>query len=145
MKSIIMTLTLLLLTLNVFSAEGPYREKLVLSVKTEDARTIGMAFLLGRTHLRQGKPAVMILGANGVKHAVKDRVQEKFEVPGMISQYPRELVASFISEGGEVIACGACFRVFNLSSDDVVEGVSVKGAPDALKILTDRDATVLDF
>jgi predicted peroxiredoxin len=54
----------------------------------------------------------------------------------------RELVGNLLSSGGSVLVCPPCAKVRGYSEDDLIEGVTVAGAPAMLEVVKQGAATL---
>ena len=54
----------------------------------------------------------------------------------------KELIGNLMSNGGTVLACPPCAKVRGYSQDDLIDGVTVAGAPSMLEIVKQGAATL---
>ena len=54
----------------------------------------------------------------------------------------RELIGNLMSSGGRVLVCPPCAKVRGYSADDLLEGVTIAGAPSMLEVVKQGAATL---
>ena len=54
----------------------------------------------------------------------------------------RDLIGNVMSNGGKVLVCPPCAKVRGYSADDLVEGVTIAGAPAMLEVVKQGAATL---
>jgi predicted peroxiredoxin len=54
----------------------------------------------------------------------------------------KDMIGNLISNGGTILACPPCAKVRGYSQDDLIEGVTVAGAPAMLEVVKQGAATL---
>ncbi len=107
----------------------------------EDAERATLAFIVGNVAASADQEAVVLLTIEGVRNATRgyadDICKEGF-------QPLREVMQSFVANGGKIWVCGACAKPRGISDADLVEGARIVTAANAVEYLA-SGATSLSF
>ena len=104
--------------------------KLVIIISTNEPETVWNAYRLANFALKEGDEVKVFLLAKGVESEIGS---EKYNVKKQIS--------SFLQNGGEICACGACLKSRQMDSRDTCPLSSMK---DLYQIVKESDK-VLTF
>ncbi len=99
----------------------------------EDAERATLAFIVGNVAASADQEAVVLLTIEGVWNATRgyadDICKEGF-------QPLREVMQSFVTNGGKIWVCGACAKPRGITDADLVEGARIVTAANAVEYLT---------
>ncbi|HEV8637941.1 MAG TPA: DsrE family protein [Chloroflexota bacterium] len=105
----------------------------------EDAERATLPFVVGNVAVTADQDAVVFLTIEGVRLATKgyaDAIQkEGFQPLG-------DLIRSFVANGGQVWACGACTKPRGITEADLIEGARIVTAANIVEQVA-GGATVL--
>jgi uncharacterized protein len=88
----------------------------------EDAERASLAFVVGNVAAAADQDAVVLLTIDGVWLATRgyaDDIQKEGFQP------LKEIIASFVANGGQVWACGACTKPRGITDGDLIEGARI--------------------
>src|SRR5512146_377544 len=91
----------------------------------DDAERATLAFVVGNIAASADQEAVVLLTIDGVWLATKGYA-EGIHKEGF--QPLREVMSAFISNGGQVWACGTCAKPRGITEADLVEGARIVSA-----------------
>ncbi len=98
----------------------------------EDAERATLAFIVGNVAASADQEAVVLLTIEGVWNATRgyadDICKEGF-------QPLREVMQSFVTNGGKIWVCGACAKPRGITDADLVEGARIVTAANAVEYL----------
>jgi predicted peroxiredoxin len=107
----------------------------------EDAERATLSFVVGNVAASADQEVVVLLTIEGVWNATRgyadDICKEGF-------QPLREVMQSFVSNGGQIWACGACAKPRGIADTDLVDGAKIVTAAKAVEYLA-SGATSLSF
>jgi predicted peroxiredoxin len=107
----------------------------------EDPERAILPFIVGNVAATADQEAVVLLTIDGVWLATKgyadDVRQEGFQPLG-------ELIQSFVANGGQVWACGACTKPRGITDADLIPGAKIVTAANVVEYLA-RGAASLGF
>lgn len=105
----------------------------------EDPERATLAFVVGNVAASADQEVVVLLTIEGVRNATRgyaeDICKEGF-------QPLKEVMQSFISNGGQVWACGACAKPRGITDADMVEGAKIVTAAKAVEYLASGAASL---
>ncbi len=105
----------------------------------EDAERATLAFVVGSVAASADQDVVVLLTIEGVWNATKgyadDICKEGF-------QPLRDVMQSFIANGGQIWACGACAKPRGISEVDLIPGVRMVSAANAVEYLASGAASL---
>ena len=105
----------------------------------EDAERATLAFVVGNVAASADQEAVVLLTIEGVWNATRgyaDNIcKEGF-------QPLREVMQSFVTNGGQVWVCGACAKPRNITDKDLVDGARMVTAANAVEYLASGAASL---
>ena len=105
----------------------------------EDAERATLPFIVGNVAATADQQAAVLLTIDGVRLATKgyaDDIQKEGFQP------LRELIASFVENGGEIWACGACTKPRGISDEDLIAGARIVTAAFVVEQLAAGAATL---
>ncbi len=105
----------------------------------EDPERATLPFILGNVAATADQQAAVLLTIDGVWLATKgyaDDIQKEGFQP------LRELIASFVENGGEIWACGACTKPRGISEEDLIAGARIVTAAFVVEQLAAGAATL---
>lgn len=106
---------------------------------TDDPTMATLPFMAAKTAKEQGHDVVIWLWNEAVtlgRKGVADHVM------GVNLTPLKELLAAVQAAGVTIWVCGACAVARQVSPDDLVAGASIKGMPDYIKEVAQRDRNV---
>lgn len=107
---------------------------------TDDPTMATLPFMAAKTAKEQGHDVVLWLWNEAVtlgRKGVGDHVI------GVNLTPLKELLAAIQAAGVPIWVCGACAVARQISGADLVDGASIKGMPDYIKAVAERDRNVM--
>jgi uncharacterized protein len=107
----------------------------------EDAERATLPFIVGNVAATADQEAVVLLTVEGVWLATEgyaDGVQKDGFQPA------REIIDSFVSNGGQVWACGACTKPRGITDADLIPGAKIVTAANVVEYMA-LGASTLSF
>ncbi len=105
----------------------------------EDPERATLAFVVGNVAASADQEAVVLLTIEGVwnaTHGYADEIcKEGF-------QPLREVMQSFVANGGKIWVCGACAKPRGITEKDLVEGAKIVTAANAVEYLASGAASL---
>lgn len=105
----------------------------------DDPERATLAFIVGNVSASADQETVMLLTIEGVWLATKayadDIHKEGF-------QPLKEIIASFVANGGEIWVCGACAKPRGITQADLIEGAKIVTAANAVERLASGAASI---
>ena len=98
----------------------------------EDAERATLPFIVGNVAVTADQQAVVLLTVDGVWLATKgyaDTIQKDGFQP------LKEVIESFVSNGGEIWACGACTKPRGITAEALIEGARIVTAANVVEYL----------
>ena len=98
----------------------------------EDAERAILPFIVGNVAVTADQKATIFLTIEGVRLATKGYADDvkKEGFPSL-----KEILQSFISNGGNIWACGACTKPRGITQDDLIEGAQIVTATNLVEEL----------
>jgi predicted peroxiredoxin len=105
----------------------------------EDAERATLPFIVGNVAASADQDVVVLLTIDGVWNATKGYADEicKDGFQPLI-----EVMQSFISNGGQVWACGACAKPRGITEADLIAGARIVSAANAVEYLASGAASL---
>ncbi len=98
----------------------------------EDAERATLAFIMGNVAASADQDVVVLLTIEGVRNATRgyadDVCKEGF-------QPLKDVMQSFVGNGGKIWVCGACAKPRNITESDLIEGARIVTAANAVELL----------
>ncbi|MCB2262247.1 MAG: DsrE family protein [Candidatus Thiosymbion ectosymbiont of Robbea hypermnestra] len=138
----IVALFCMVLSSGVFAADSGKR--LFVNLTSDELNRATMALGFSTKILTQKKiPVTIFLNVEGVRIADKNITEHKHANGKSL----KEMLATFLSEGGRVTICKMCMKnVAGMSEEDLVSGVEVGSCPDVTwPALSAEGTTVLSY
>ncbi len=105
----------------------------------EDPERATLPFIVGNVAASADQEAVVLLTVEGVRNATKgyaDQVcKEGF-------QPLKEVMQSFVANGGQIWACGACAKPRGIGESDLVDGARIVSAANVVEWLASGAASL---
>ncbi len=98
----------------------------------EDPERATLPFILGNVAASADQETVVLLTVEGVWLATKGYADE---IHKQGFQPLREVIASFLANGGQIWACGACTKPRGISEADLIEGARIVTAANVVERL----------
>jgi predicted peroxiredoxin len=98
----------------------------------EDAERATLPFIVGNVAASADQETVVLLTVEGVWLAKKGYADE---IHKQGFQPLREIIASFLANGGQIWACGACTKPRGISEADLIEGTRIVTAANVVEQL----------
>jgi len=98
----------------------------------EDPERATLPFIVGNVAASADQAAIVFLTVEGVRLATKgyaDDVQKEGFQP------VKDVIQSFIANGGQVWACGACTKPRGITEADLIEGAQIRTAANLVECL----------
>ncbi len=112
---------------------------IVVSRGQDDERST-VAFTVANTGLAAGQQVTLFLVSAAVdlmrKGAIDHVQMNPFDPP------LKELVGTFLSNGGRILVCPPCTKVRGYEADDLIEGAEIVGSPALHALILDGAATL---
>jgi len=105
----------------------------------EDPERATLPFILGNVAATADQQAAVLLTIDGVWLATEGYAND-IQKEGF--QPLRELIASFVENGGEIWACGACTKPRGISEEDLIAGARIVTAAFVVEQLAAGAATL---
>jgi uncharacterized protein len=105
----------------------------------EDAEQVTLSFIVGNVAASADQEVVVLLTIEGVWNATRgyaDGISKEGFQP------LRDVMQSFIANGGQIWACGACTKPRGISDADMVEGARIVTAASAVEYLASGAASL---
>ena len=98
----------------------------------EDSERAILPFIVANVAVTADQQATIFLTVEGVWIATKDYADDikKEGFPSL-----KEIIQSFISNGGKIWACGACTKPRGITQDDLIEGAQIVTAANLVEAL----------
>lgn len=107
----------------------------------DDSERATLAFIVGNVAASADQETVVLLTIDGVWLATKGYA-DPIHHEGF--QPLKEVIQSFVSNGGQIWACGACTKPRGITEDQLIEGAKIVTAANVVERLANGAAT-LDF
>ena len=105
----------------------------------DDAERATLAFVVGNIAASADQEAVVLLTIDGVWLGTKGYT-EGIHKEGF--QPLREVMAGFISNGGQVWVCGTCAKPRGITESDLVEGAKIVSAANVVEYMAGGASTL---
>lgn len=105
----------------------------------EDAERATLAFVVGNVAASADQEVVVLLTIEGAWNATKgytDNIHKEGFQP------LKEVMQAFVSNGGQIWACGACTKPRGITDKDMVEGAKIVTAASAVEYLASGAASL---
>ncbi len=108
---------------------------------SDDPERATLAFIVGNVAASADQQVVLLLTIEGVWLATKGCAEgiHKAGFPAL-----REVVSSFVSNGGEIWACGTCAKPRGITEANLIEGAKIVTAANVVEYLA-AGAASMDF
>ncbi len=106
---------------------------------TDDPTMATLPFMAAKVAKEQGHDVVLWLWNEAVTLGRKGTGDH---VTGVNLTPLKDLLAAVQAAGVQIWVCGACAVARQISSGDLVAGASIKGMPDYIKAVAERDRTI---
>jgi len=107
----------------------------------EDPERATLAFVVGNVAASADQEAVVLLTIEGVRNATKGYADD-IRKEGF--QPLKEVMESFVTNGGQIWACGACAKPRGISESDMIKGARIVSAASVVEWLA-SGASSLSF
>ena len=107
----------------------------------DDPERATLPFVVGNVAASADQPAIVLLTIEGVWIATKGYA-EGIHKDGF--QPLKEIIDSFLANGGQIWACGACTKPRGITEADLISGAKIVTAANVVEYLASGAAT-LDF
>src|SRR5581483_5931730 len=99
----------------------------------DDPERATLAFVVGNVAASADQESVVLLTIDGVWVATKGYADDihKEGFPPL-----KEVIASFVANGGQIWACGSCAKPRGITEADLIEGARIVTAANAVERLT---------
>jgi uncharacterized protein len=105
----------------------------------DDAERATLPFIVGNVAVTADQQAVVLLTVDGAWLATKgyaDSIQKEGFQP------LKEVIESFVSNGGEIWACGACTKPRGITEGDLIQGARIVTAANVVELLAGGASTL---
>jgi len=107
----------------------------------EDAERATLPFIVGNVAATADQEAVVLLRVEGVWLATEDYA-DSVQKDGF--QPAKEIIDSFVTNGGQVWACGACTKPRGITDADLIPGAKIVTAANVVEYMA-LGASTLSF
>jgi predicted peroxiredoxin len=107
----------------------------------DDPERATLAFIVGNVAASADQDAVVLLTIEGVWLATKGYADEIHKAG---FQPLKEIITSFLANGGQIWACGACAKPRGITDADLIQGARIVTAANVVERLASGAAS-LDF
>ncbi|CAH1904284.1 conserved hypothetical protein [Candidatus Nitrotoga sp. HW29] len=107
---------------------------------TDDPTMATLPFIAAKTAKEQGHDVVLWLWNEAVTLGRKGTADY---IHGVNLTPLKELLAAVQATGVQIWVCGACAVARQIMENDLVTGASIKGMPDYIKAVAERDRNVM--
>jgi predicted peroxiredoxin len=107
----------------------------------EDAERAILPFIVGNVSATADQETIVLLTIDGVwnaTHGYADKVQQEGFQP------LKDVMRSFVDNGGQIWACGACTNPRGITPSDMIEGAKIVTAANVVEYMA-SGATTLSF
>lgn len=108
---------------------------------SEDSERAVLPFIVGNVAATSDQHTIVFLTSEGVRMATTGYA-ESVEKEGF--QPAQDLIASYISNGGVLWACGACTKPRGITDADLIAGAKIVTAANLVEIMV-GDASIISF
>jgi uncharacterized protein len=108
---------------------------------TDDPERATLPFIVGNVAASADQRAIVLLTIDGVWIATRGYAAD-IRKDGF--QPLEEIIESFVGNGGEIWACGACTKPRGITEDDLIAGAKIVTAATVVEALA-QGASTLDF
>ncbi len=105
----------------------------------EDPERATLAFVVGNVAASADQEVVVLLTIEGVWNATQGYA-DKITKEGF--QPLREVMDSFVKNGGQIWACGACTKPRGITDKDMIQGAKIVTAANAVEYLASGAASL---
>lgn len=107
----------------------------------DDPERATLSFIVGNVAASADQPAIVLLTIEGVWLATRGYADD-IHKEGF--QPLKEIMTSFLANGGEIWACGACTKPRGITDDQLIEGAKIVTAATVVEAMA-RGAATLGF
>lgn len=107
----------------------------------DDPERATLSFIVGNVAASADQPAIVLLTIEGVWLATRGYADD-IHKEGF--QPLKEIMTSFVANGGEIWACGACTKPRGITEDQLIEGAKIVTAATVVEAMA-RGAATLGF
>ncbi len=105
----------------------------------EDPERAILPFIVGNVAASADQETVVLLTIEGVRNAIKGYADE-IRKEGF--QPLKDVMQSFVANGGRIWACGACAKPRGISESDLVPGAKMVSAANVVELLASGAASL---
>lgn len=105
----------------------------------DDAERATLSFVVGNVAASADQEVVVLLTIDGVWNATKGYVDDICQAG---FQPLRDVMQSFIANGGQIWACGACAKPRGITDADLIAGAKIVSAANAVEYLASGAASL---
>ncbi len=105
----------------------------------EDAERATLAFVMGNVAASADQEVVVLLTIEGVRNATRGYADD-IRKEGF--QPLKEVMQSFVGNGGKIWVCGACAKPRNITESDLIEGARIVTAANAVEWLASGSSSI---
>lgn len=117
------------------------KQKLVVLItRGMDDERSSVAWSIANAGIASGLEVTVFLAASGVDWVRKGAADVARLNP--LDPTLKEMIGNLMSNGGRVLVCPPCAKVRGYSQEDLIEGVTVAGAPAMLEVVKQGAATL---
>ncbi|HEU5201508.1 MAG TPA: DsrE family protein [Nitrospira sp.] len=106
---------------------------------TDDPTMATLPFMAAKTATEQGHDVILWLWNEAVTLGRKGTADH---VHGVNLTPLKDLLAAVQSAGVPIWVCGACALARQIAGTDLVSGASIKGMPDYIKVVVEREKSI---
>ena len=116
------------------------KKLVVLITRGLDDERSSVAWSIANAGIASDLEVTVFLAASGVDWVRKGAADVAHLNP--LDPPLKDMIANLMSNGGNVLVCPPCAKVRGYSEDDLIEGVTIAGAPAMLEVVKQGAATL---
>jgi len=113
---------------------------ITLTAHENDESNVTIAFTMGMKAIEKGHKVEMMLLSNGI-HIAEKGYADKIDI-GAPFKPIKDLLASFLEQGGKLKVCSACMEHNGVTKEDIIEGAEVITADDVIDGIMNTEKTL---
>lgn len=113
---------------------------ITLTAHENDEGNVTIAFTMGMKAIEKGHKVEMMLLSNGI-HIAEKGYADKIDI-GAPFKPIKDLLASFLEQGGKLKVCSACMEHNGVTKEDIIEDAEVITADDVIDGIMNTEKTL---
>lgn len=113
---------------------------ITLTAHENDENNVTIAFTMGMKALEKGHKVDLMLLSDGI-HIAEKGYADKIDI-GEPFKPIKELLPSFLEQGGKLKVCSACMEHNGVTNEDIIEGAEIITADDVIDGIMNTEKTL---